>query len=211
MTYQRFTPRHSEHATPATTATAATLAASDRNSGSSVADVASVAAGPSLNHRSVANVATVAGASLSSLHTVADVAVVAGHDEFEERAALIEYGASVPRAWAEGFARLNCVNPIDGFSPEAWRHLIDDSGVFLDRWSGEAVGLGWTVADVFGVDPTAPAARFDRMGLVPLIRGGAVVAIDANSATIQTRTGGTLRYRRANVAGEAAPLWEIDR
>jgi hypothetical protein len=138
------------------------------------------------------------------------VATVAGH-EFEERAALIEYGASVPRAWAEGFARLNCVNPIDGFSPEAWRHLIDDGGVFLDRWSGEAVGLGWTVADVFGVDPTAPAARFDRMGLVPLIRGGAVVAIDTNSATIQTRTGGTLRYRRANVAGEAAPLWEIDR
>ena len=64
------------------------------------------------------------------------------------------------------------------------------------------------MTDVFGADPMAPAARFDRMGLIPLVNGGAVVAIDATSATIRTRTGGTLRYRRADVGG-AAPLWDL--
>ena len=103
--------------------------------------------------------------------------------------------------WAEGFARLNCASPIRGFSAETWQRLINDGGVFLDLWGNEASALGWTVADVFGVDPTVPAARFDRMGLIPLINGGAVAAIDATSATIKTRTGGTLRYRLANVGG----------
>jgi hypothetical protein len=37
---------------------------------------------------------------------------------FEERAAIIEEGAGVPRTWAEGFARLSLAHRPKGFSAE---------------------------------------------------------------------------------------------
>src|SRR5437868_6876199 len=37
-------------------------------------------------------------------------------DDLEERAALIEYGAGVPRPWAEGYAALCTMAPPSGFS-----------------------------------------------------------------------------------------------
>jgi hypothetical protein len=88
---------------------------------------------------------------------------------FEERAALVEYGAGVHRAWAEGFARLDSSAPPPGFSAARWREVINDGGRFLDRWAEEAVHLGWQATDVFGFDPFAPTDYFDPIGLVSLI------------------------------------------
>ena len=190
MTYRRFTPRRSKQASDATFATLLHL---DTPASPNVADVATVAA--KAKPHSVAVVATVAGISEHK-------------NEVEERAALIEYGPAVPRAWAEGFARLDCATPVGGFREDRWRRLIDDGGVFLDQWGNEAAALGWNVADVFGVDPTVPDARFDRMGLLPLIAGGRVVSIDTNSATIRTKTGGILRYRRTERTG-SVPVWQL--
>ena len=82
-------------------------------------------------------------------------------DRFEERAALIEYGAGVPREWAEGFARLDLASPPAGFDAKRWRTLIDDGGKFLDRWGGEAARLGWSALDLLGAHPVAPAFRYD--------------------------------------------------
>jgi hypothetical protein len=197
MAYRPFVPPHADTtSTPATVATTATVQgrAPQRERHTPC------------DNRDSCDTSNLIRPKCRKVATVAD-AQVDMHAAFEERAALIEYGAAVPRAWAEGFAQLNCASPITGFSAETWQRLINDGGAFLDRWGNEAAALGWTVTDVFGVDPTAPAARFDRMGLVPLINGGAVVAIDATSATLKTRTGGTLRYHLANVAG-AVPLWE---
>lgn len=53
-------------------------------------------------------------------------------ENFEERAALVEYGANVPRDWAEGFARLALASPPDGISVETWWAIIDDAGRLLD-------------------------------------------------------------------------------
>ena len=56
-----------------------------------------------------------------------------------ERAALIEFGAGVPRTWAECFASLDCM-PMAGFSEDQWRQIIDDGGLFLDAWGVKASG-----------------------------------------------------------------------
>ncbi len=77
-------------------------------------------------------------------------------DDLNERSALVEYGAGVPRAWAEGFARLDLAHPPAGFSARQWAQLVDDGGRFLDRWAAEAAAAGWDAADVFGVHIPSP-------------------------------------------------------
>lgn len=130
-------------------------------------------------------------------------------EQFKERAALIEFGAGVPRAWAEGFARLDLATPADGFDLDHWRTLIDDGGKFLDKWGTQAAKLGWSAEDVFGVHPLAPATRYDTAGLILLIDGGEVVAIDAKSASIKTMgSGSILIYLRKPRQG-AITLWEL--
>lgn len=116
-------------------------------------------------------------------------------DAFEERAAIVQYEAAVPREWAEGFARLNCSAPPNDISATRWQQIVDDGGRFLDRWGGHAAALGWDAASVFG-----------RAGLVVHIDGGAVTAIAAMTATIRPRAGSVLVYRRREEVG-AVPLW----
>ena len=126
---------------------------------------------------------------------------------FEERAAMVEVGAGVPRAWAEGFARLDLAAPAPGFSPERWRRLVDVGGRFLDRWGARAAALGWSAVDVFGVHLAAASQDHDAMGLVALIGDGEVVAITDVSATIRDRCGHELVYLRRARPGAVA-LWE---
>jgi len=130
-------------------------------------------------------------------------------DRFEERAALIEYGAGVPREWAEGFARLDLAAPPAGFDAKRWRTLIDDGGKFLDRWGGEAARLGWSVLDLFGAHPVAPAFRYDAAGLVNLISGGDVVDIRTDRAVIRTPAGNSLTYYLRRDCSDAVALWDL--
>jgi hypothetical protein len=130
------------------------------------------------------------------------------NDAFEERAAIIEYDAEVPRGWAESFARLNIADQPSGFSYDAWCQLIDDGGQFLDRWGMKAARLGWSALDVFGVHPAAPSTTYDAIGLVPFIRGGDVVAIGSDRATIRTQGGTLLTYLRRPQPGPIA-VWEL--
>lgn len=133
----------------------------------------------------------------------------AGNDDAAERAALIQYGAGVPSEWAEGYARLLTLPRPNSYSDAAWQTLIDDGGRFLDAWARQAAALGWDAADLFGVHPKAPAARPDCMGLVPLIGGGAVVAITEATARIRFPTGSEQTYyRRPPAAG--IPVWTLE-
>jgi hypothetical protein len=80
----------------------------------------------------------------------------------EERAAIVEEGAGVPREWAEGYARLCLMPPPFGVSVDRWLAVINGVGHFLDQWAGKAHALGWTAAELFGLDPVAPLIRLDR-------------------------------------------------
>jgi hypothetical protein len=129
-------------------------------------------------------------------------------DELAERAALVEYGAGVPRDWAEGFARLDRTCPPNGFSALRWQTVINDGGRFLDRWAADAADLGWQASDVFGVHPMVPSCRYDQMGLVLLVNGGDVAFITATSANIRTTVGSVLTYTRLPKDG-AVCIWEL--
>ncbi|WP_143274205.1 hypothetical protein [Bradyrhizobium canariense] len=78
--------------------------------------------------------------------------------------------------------------------------LLGDAENFLSRWGHTAHAMGWTALDLYGVHPLAPAARFDVMGFLFLIQGGAVPVITASSASIHRRTGAHLTYRRHDIS-----------
>ena len=79
--------------------------------------------------------------------------------------------------------------------------MLSDAESFLGRWGDTAHQLGWTAVDLFGVHPVAPAARFDIMGLLPLLQGGAVIALTEDAATIRRQSGATLTYPRSDRTG----------
>jgi hypothetical protein len=74
--------------------------------------------------------------------------------------------------------------------------MIADAESFLVTWGKTADRAGWTALDLFGVHPTAPTARFDVMGLIPMLRSRAVITLTQDSAVIRGRSGAGLVYRR---------------
>ena len=94
-----------------------------------------------------------------------------------------------------------CANLIRAGRPNAidavrWHIMLEDAQAFLETWGAQAERLGWTAADLFGLHPTAPLARYDCMGLVWLLRERPVVALTESEATIRANSGATLTFRR---------------
>lgn len=129
--------------------------------------------------------------------------------DLAERAAIIEEGAGVPRAWAEGFAALSTMPPPSGFSSERWRRIIDATGTFLEQWAGKAAECGWSDLDTFGCNPDRPDARFDAMGLVLLLDRCQVIAVDRDGATLRTESASEMRFYRRDLPADTVPLWQL--
>src|SRR5262249_9175723 len=107
----------------------------------------------------------------------------------EERAAIAEYDAGAPRAWAEALARLDPSRPPGDVSPRRWLQFIDDCGRFLDSgWAIRAAKLNWHPLDLFGCDRERPFARLDHAGLLWLLDGRQLLALTADTAAIATPT-----------------------
>ena len=128
----------------------------------------------------------------------------------EKPAALVEEGAGVPRAWAEGFARLLPDHPPADVPLKRWKTVIDDVGRFLNGPFLEiAVKLGWGPYDLFGCDRDHPYARIDHMGLLWLLDGRKLVALTETTATIETSTGATYRCWRKPAEPRQCLQWEL--
>jgi hypothetical protein len=106
-----------------------------------------------------------------------------------------------PAEWHAILAELEQRSCPDWLGPERWEGLLSDAENFLSRWGAAAHALGWTALDLFGVHPTAPAARLDVVGLLLLICGGDVIALTADSATIRRMSGAVLTYRKSDQTG----------
>jgi hypothetical protein len=147
-----------------------------------------------------------------AIASAADLALVQWGDAEDERAAIVEYDRGVPRDWAEGFARLDCAKPPADVSSHRWRLFIDDCGRFLDEgWAHCAMSLGWRALDLFGCDRERPFARLDHAGLLWLIDGRKLVALTANTATIETATGvRQTYYRRPAEPGAVVLAWQVE-
>ena len=115
------------------------------------------------------------------------------------------------RAWAEAMAQLDPANPPADVPLARWKQFIDDCGRFLDQgWANRAEALGWGPLDLFGCDRERPLARYDRMGLLWLIQGRRLVALTADSATIDTLTGSLQTYRRVPIdCDRAVVAWAL--
>lgn len=90
--------------------------------------------------------------------------------QVQEHAALVEYGAGVPREGqkASPGSTLHFLLPAipPGNERSSWT-TVDGSPI-----GGEAAAAGWQAVEVFGVHPKAPNANHSLAGLVPLIGGG---------------------------------------
>jgi hypothetical protein len=115
-----------------------------------------------------------------------------------------------PVEWSNWLAALTTAAPAEGFTPTQWRQLVVDAERFLHDWGEEAARHGWTLLEAFGVHMRAPSARYDGMGLVPLLRGGEVIALNADRATVRTPSGSHLIFLR-RTCPDFVPIWEIAR
>ena len=113
-------------------------------------------------------------------------------DEAEREAIAIELGG-VPIIYASEFARLQAHAPAE-VPRDRWHQFINDAGLFLDRWGRQAEALGWRADELFGLDPDAPTARYDRMGLIWMLHGETVIDITATTARLSS---GLTFYRKS--------------
>ena len=128
----------------------------------------------------------------------------------EERAAIVEHESKIPRAWAEGFARLHPDRPPRDVPRRRWQTFIDDCGRFLEgSWAERAVALGWGPLDLFGADCDKPFARIDQSGLIWLLNGDRLIALGENTATIETRTGKPQIWRRKPSQPGRVLVWKL--
>jgi hypothetical protein len=88
--------------------------------------------------------------------------------------------------------------------PAHWRQAVADGRRFMATWGEQAAALGWTARELFGAHtpPERPTASYRRpsiykhTGFVWLLQGRPVVALTAETAAIQTASGGILTYRK---------------
>jgi len=109
-----------------------------------------------------------------------------------------------PVSYASALAtlRAECPAYVDAAD---WQQAIEDGQRLVTQWGKQAEGLGWAPADLFGlhIPPEKPApnyrrlSRYDKTGLVWLLRGRRVVDLTNDKAVIATATG-TVSYRRYN-------------
>ncbi len=120
-----------------------------------------------------------------------------GSDAEGERAAIVGHDGGAPREWADGFARLDPDRPPGDVPPQRWLRFVNDVGRFLDSgFAMQAAALGWEPLDLFGCDRDRPFARIDQAGLLWQLNGNRLVALTADAAVIDTRSGARQTYRR---------------
>jgi hypothetical protein len=106
-----------------------------------------------------------------------------------------------PSEWWAICGELRRSEPPSWASAGRWNQLAADAESFLITWGETADRLGWTTLDLFGVHPTAPTARFDVMGLIPILRGRSVRVLTEKSATIDCKSGAKLTFYPPTGAG----------
>ncbi|GEM_PF-4278609 len=164
---------------------------------------AAIAANGLLNHSIISHISP----------SRSDTSPICSHD-YAERAAIIEYGAGIPRQWAEAFAHVCLMPRPEPIRKADWQRMIDHAGAMLD--SPETlkafVAHGWSVADVFAVHPAAPMYRQDCKGLLLLMREAeTITSITAHAIGLQRAGSQTTLYYRKPIApcAERIMLWQI--
>jgi len=154
-------------------------------------------------------------ARINKINVVTVVTAVTGtpsqrQEQQQERAAIVEFDARIPRAWAEGFAQLHPDRPPAGVPLMRRQQFVDDVGRFLDDgFAKKAAVLGLGPFDLFECDADRPFARIDQQGLCWLIAGNRLVDLSKNAAIIETWTGARQTWRRKQSNIGRVLAWEL--
>jgi hypothetical protein len=128
-----------------------------------------------------------------------------------EGASVVEHHGKVPRAWAEGLARLDPNRRPADVPQRRWQTFIDDVGRFLKGgWAEKAAAIGWGPYELLGCDRHRPFARIDQLGLCWLLAGNRLVDLSKNTAVIEMwATGAQQTYcRKPNEPGRVL-AWDL--
>ncbi|RYE43699.1 MAG: hypothetical protein EOP21_07535 [Hyphomicrobiales bacterium] len=95
-----------------------------------------------------------------------------------------------------------------GFDPKAWGVAVGDvSRLIADGRAAEALSLGWSIMDLFGVEP--PRSDDDyRNGLAVWLAGRPLVLLDADSAIVRVGERHSIFNRRRDRSG-CVLVWEL--
>jgi hypothetical protein len=89
--------------------------------------------------------------------------------------------------------------------------LVAGLRAFEQRWGATADAAGWTLVELWGLDPDAPRARLSRMGgaFLACLRTHQVIGVDAQRISVVTRAASRLSIYRPEGGGVLG--WEICR
>lgn len=110
-------------------------------------------------------------------------------------------------SWSEGVERLQALPPPTFLRPDRWEELVFDATRFLREWGGDAQAAGWRTVDVFGCYPDPQARRLDNAGLIILLHGRRVLALNDTTATIDAGGRDIQTFQRGFERAQAVPLW----
>jgi hypothetical protein len=115
-----------------------------------------------------------------------------------------------PEEYSDGLSRLAHISAPAGFPPHRWLAAKTAALTFARQWLWQAIRLGWTPLELFGLHAVAPAARHDAKGVAWILEGGGrVLAMTEGTAAIMAPTGSMLTfYRRQAIDGAVLP-WEL--
>jgi hypothetical protein len=119
-------------------------------------------------------------------------------DDWEERAAIIEYDSGIPRAWAVAYALLLTSPPPAWLSVEQWQAHHDAAGKLLASWAAQMDRLGWHPSEVLGVDEAAPDTPWEPSCLLSALVGVSVGAVSRDRISITFPDGGSRCLERNN-------------
>ncbi len=109
--------------------------------------------------------------------------------------------------WMAGVEALKRARPAPAPYHSPWRTVVRDAANFVALWGDDAIRMGWSTLDVFGVNPDPAAGRYDRLGLVILLGGRPVQCLEPQTAHIGRDSKPTV-FRRALRAAGAVPIWQ---
>jgi hypothetical protein len=117
---------------------------------------------------------------------------------------------AVPDSVLRGLADLAASAPLWGEHPE-WIELLTNVQAFAARWHSSATAAGWSLPQLYGLDPVAPRARVGRMGAAFLValRGHQVVEVDRHAITMVSRTAARLRLFRGEADPGVVLAWKL--
>jgi hypothetical protein len=108
-----------------------------------------------------------------------------------------------------GLAQLERCPPLWGGDRLEWVELVAALRAFEERWGDPARSAGWSLVQLYGLDPDAPRARLSRTGgaFLASLRAHQVIGVDTQRIRVVTRTSARMSVYRPEDGGVLA--WEL--